>query len=356
MTAPPLRFLALVLGSWVCIRVAILSPGWWPEAAKRVTPATAISPALSRAEVATFAGIAATASATAAAAAAATAAKMPRARHQESRPTASLIRELPKKRGLPGAESFLGIPAPIPVGPAPEPGPLEQEPSLPVPVTLLDPIQAPAPPLAAPAERIWSASAWLLLRGEARGSALVPAGTLGGSQAGVRLRYRIGAGLSLSGRAYLPLRRRQGAEAAAGLEWQPIAAIPVAILAERRQALGREGRSAFSVIVHGGVSRALPGGLRLDAYAQAGIVGLRSRDAFVDASARLGARVGPVEVGAGAWGAAQPGAARLDAGPGVIYRLPLAGPNWRLEASWRFRISGEAAPGSGPALSLAADF
>jgi hypothetical protein len=221
---------------------------------------------------------------------------------------------------------------------------------------LLDPIQPLAPPTAAAADRRWSASTWALLRRQRDGRSLAPAGTLGGSQAGVRLLYRVGDGLALSARAYVPLRRPKGAEAAAGLEWRPASAIPVAILAERRQALGREGRSAFSVLVHGGASRALPGGLRLDAYAQTGIVGVRSRDTFLDVSARVAARLGPVEVGAGAWGAAQPGASRLDVGPSLSYRLPVAHANLRLEADWRFRLAGDAAPGSGPALTLAADF
>ena len=68
------------------------------------------------------------------------------------------------------------------------------------------------------------------------------------------------------------------------------------------------------------------------------------------------APVGAVELGVGAWGAAQPGAARLDAGPGLAYRLPLRGANVRIEADWRFRLAGDAAPGSGPALTLATDF
>ena len=112
----------------------------------------------------------------------------------------------------------------------------------------------------------------------------------------------------------------------------------------------------FSITAYGGASRALPGGLRLDAYAQAGIVGLKERDAFVDAAVRLSAPVGPIELGGGAWGAAQPGASRLDAGPSLSYRLPVAGTHLRLQADWRLRVTGDAAPGPGPALTLAADF
>ena len=62
----------------------------------------------------------------------------------------------------------------------------------------------------------WSGSAWLLLRDDRARATLAPGGTLGGSQAGARLLYRIGPGLALSGRAYAPLRRLAGAEAAPG--------------------------------------------------------------------------------------------------------------------------------------------
>jgi hypothetical protein len=202
----------------------------------------------------------------------------------------------------------------------------------------------------------WSVSAWVLVRHDPGGPALAPGGTLGGSQTGARISYRLGGGLALSARAYLPLRRAAGAEAAAGLDWRPVAAVPVNILAERRQAIGGEGRSAFGLTLYGGGSRALPRGLRLDAYGQAGIVGLRALDLFIDGAIRVSAPVGPLEIGVGARGAAQPGAARLDAGPGLSYRLPLQAANVRIEADWRFRVAGAAAPGSGPALTLATDF
>ena len=81
----------------------------------------------------------------------------------------------------------------------------------------------------------------------------------------------IGGGLALSGRIYAPLRRPAGAEAASGSTGGRRRASPVHLLAERRQALGREGRSAFALTLYGGASRTLPGGLRgSTAYAQAG--------------------------------------------------------------------------------------
>jgi hypothetical protein len=96
------------------------------------------------------------------------------------------------------------------------------------------------------------------------------------------------------------------------------------------------------------------GGLRLDAYAQAGIVGTRARDLYADGSARVTVPAGPVEVGAAVAGGAQPEAARLDAGPVLSLRLPEA--RLRVSAEWRFRIAGDARPGSGPALTIGTDF
>jgi hypothetical protein len=62
-----------------------------------------------------------------------------------------------------------------------------------------------------------------------------------------------------------------------------------------------------------------------------------------------------LSVGGGAWGAVQPGVSRIDIGPRASLRLPgLQGA--RLVADWRFRIHGNAAPASGPSLTLAADF
>lgn len=168
--------------------------------------------------------------------------------------------------------------------------------------------------------------------------------------------YRLDRHWSLSARTYLPLRRPAGAEVAAGVDWRPFTGIPVSLLAERRQAIGTEGRSAFSITAYGGFSRAVGTRFRIDGYAQAGIVGLRSRDAFVDGSLRAIAEIGRFEVGGGTWGAAQPGASRLDVGPSLSYRLPVARNTVRIEADWRFRIAGDALPASGPAVVLATDF
>jgi hypothetical protein len=186
---------------------------------------------------------------------------------------------------------------------------------------------------------------------------------LGGSQAGARLTYRLKAisarPLLLSARASMPIDPRDGAEAAIGLDWRPVKSLPLHLLAERRQALGKEGRSALSLTAYGGVSEAPLGPLRIDAYAQAGVVGARSGDLFGDGALRISLPVdgeGRLKLGAGAWAAAQPGISRVDIGPQASLRLPVAGRSVTVALDWRLRIAGEARPGSGPALTLATDF
>ena len=57
--------------------------------------------------------------------------------------------------------------------------------------------------------------------------------------------------------------------------------------------------------------------------------------------------------GFGVWGAAQPGVARLDAGPRVTMKVR---DNVNLHLDYRYKLVGNAQPGSGPVLTLAGDF
>lgn len=335
--SPPLRFLGLAIGGWICLRAVALLPGWWRENALPPSPSSPAPVAIE-----------------APADARATRSTQTRS-SSESAATTSIIRDLSYKTAR--WERPFAEPAPA-VWSRPG-GPLAAAPDIavaPIRASLPPPSGTPGAYASAAASRRWSVSAWLLVRDERGAAALAPGGTLGGSQAGARLTYRLDDRLALSGRVYLPLRRMRGAEAAAGLDWQPLAAWPLHLLAERRQDLGGEGRSAFALTLYGGASRALPHGLRADLYGQAGMVGTRTRDLFADGALRVTARLGPVELGGGAWGGAQPGAARLDAGPSLSWRLPVEGAELRLQADWRFRIAGDAAPGSGPALTLSAGF
>lgn len=344
--AAPLRFLALVIGAWVIGRAAILAPGWLSGDAGALKASPPASVAAASRPVPVLAVPVRTA-------AAARAAPVPATVHFAPVPAPD-ISSATARPELAGPTAIASVMAIIPVPQATATGSTAAPPALAGSEQSAAPSFSPGLPLAARTSP-WSASAWALLR-QGPGDSLAPGGLLGGSQLGARLTYRLRDRLALSACAYAPVDRPRGAEAAIGIEWQPARTLPVRVLAERRQAIGIEGRSAFALLAHGGVSAApLLGPLQLDGYAQAGIVGLRSADLFADGSARIGLPIAnELIVGVGAWGGVQPGAARLDVGPEASYRLP--GTPLRVTAGYRVRIAGDARPGSGPSLTLATDF
>lgn len=193
------------------------------------------------------------------------------------------------------------------------------------------------------------------------GVAVANDGVLGASQAGARMLYRVNDApavpLSLSARWSSPL-QSAGVEAAVGAEWQPVARLPVRLLAERRQRVSGNGRSAWALLAHGGVGDVpVAAGFTLDAYAQAGVVGARRRDLFADGGATLVRPVtGSVAAGVGMWGGVQPGAARIDVGPRLTTVIDAAGGRARVSIDWRFGVVGDAAPASGPSLTIATGF
>ena len=200
-------------------------------------------------------------------------------------------------------------------------------------------------------------STWALLRSKPGAIGLADGGQLGGSQAGARLLWRFDRRLAASLRTSAPVGSQRGGEAALGIRYQPFASIPVAFTAERREAIGRysTGRSAFAAFTEGGVyGRSLPLGTSLDAYLQAGVVGAKTRDWFVDGSA---AATRPVwrnfSAGLGIWGGAQPGLARIDAGPRLSMRVRK---NMRVHLDYRQKLAGNAEPGSGGVVTIAGDF
>lgn len=188
-------------------------------------------------------------------------------------------------------------------------------------------------------------------------SSLSPTGMLGGSQAGTRLTYRFNPALSASLRISGPVDRQKFAgEAALGLSWQPLQSVPVRLLAERRHAIGEgAGRNAFALLAEGGVyDRSLPYQFRLDGYAQTGVVGMRNRDLFADGGLTVTRpMLGRFALGAGAWGGIQPGLSRFDVGPRLSLRV---NPRVRAHLDYRYKVTGNALPGSGPALTLTGDF
>lgn len=238
-----------------------------------------------------------------------------------------------------------------------------------------DAITTPEPPLRTAVAPVWppqpaplprsersrlSLSAWAIVRGDA-GPGLASAGQLGGSQAGVRARYDLGSGFAAALRASGPLGSHLGKEAAVALDWRPIQRVPLAIMVERRASLDRGGRDAFAVGVSGGGEVSLPFGARGDGYGQAGFVGLKRGDAYIDGALRIErtlvrSRRFRIAAGAGAWGGAQPGVSRIDVGPQLVAHVPVGKGGLRIGAEWRARVAGDAQPDSGPVLSIGADF
>lgn len=195
--------------------------------------------------------------------------------------------------------------------------------------------------------------------------------SLGGSQAVARLGYTLNpladARLSVAGRVFAPLKGSRlvdgrEAQAALGVEFQPSRALPMIFAVERYVALGEAGRDAWSLRVSAGVDeRAIPAGLRLSAYGDAGIIGARSRDVFAEGQAvvvrpfAIG-RTGRLGLGAGVWAARQPGVSRVDVGPSLTASARTGRVRIGGSVDYRLRVAGNARPGSGPAVTVQAGF
>ena len=222
----------------------------------------------------------------------------------------------------------------------------------------------------------WSADGWLLLRsggnafnapGAGLPGAVIPTGFYGGSQAGLVLRYFLAPGSKLNPALYLRassgIERPRGEELAAGVSFRPLPGLPVRLMAEGRVTRTVGGtivRPAAALVSELPLAR-LPLGVRGEAYVQAGYVGGRGSTAFVDGQARVEkplvhASSFELRAGGGAWGGAQRGANRLDVGPTATVSFHLGSVGTRLSADYRWRVAGNAAPGSGPVVTLSAGF
>jgi hypothetical protein len=226
--------------------------------------------------------------------------------------------------------------------------------------TILAPPPAVPPTARAPLDR-WSASAWFVLR-DGRGIAPgLGGGQLGGSQAGLRIAYAVGDGrrVAIVARVASPL-RGPGREAAIGFEWRPTK-FPGRLVAEYRVALDGGGSGPAAGIIAGTGPAPLALGFDLETYGQAGIVRRRRDEPFAEGAARLSRTIATLggaklDLGVGSWGGAQRGVQRLDIGPSLGVRVPVAGKAIRMSLDWRQRVAGNARPGSGPVLVIGSDF
>ena len=221
----------------------------------------------------------------------------------------------------------------------------------------------------APNGKRWSMDGWLFLRPDATVAANTGPrfASYGASQAGAVLRYRLKPASSARPRAYVRATKALAAgresEAAVGLSARPIPSIPIAAHAELRATRGAvktEMRAAvFAVTELAPID--LPMGLRGETYLAAGYVGGDFATAFVDGQARVDRELvrldlGSIRAGAGAWGGAQKGAARLDVGPSASVNVKLGKVPARVAVDYRLRAAGDAEPGSGVAVTLTTGF
>lgn len=189
----------------------------------------------------------------------------------------------------------------------------------------------------------------------------------GASQAGAVVRFDLAPGSTHRPAAYVravsALEARREHDVAAGLAVRPLARLPVTAQGELR--LSRRGSQTLLrpvAFVSGGVEAApLGAGITARGYAQAGYVGGSDATGFADGSLIAEKplwrdREALATAGAGAWGGAQWGAARLDLGPTVSLRFPLGEGTARLSADYRLRVAGNAAPAGSAAATLSAGF
>jgi len=204
-------------------------------------------------------------------------------------------------------------------------------------------------------------STWAMTRGKP-GQILGPnslaanGATLGGSQAGARMTYWIDRHVGASLRVSTPLGGARGGEAGLGVRYRPFLNIPFAVTAERRQRFGRAGgRNDFALFAEGGIwDQPMPVGFRLNAYAQAGVVGIKTRDPFGDGAFTLTHPLWRnISGGFGMWGGAQPRLYRVDAGPRLTIGMKHG---LKVHADYRQRLAGTAFPSSGVAVTIAGDF
>ncbi|MBN8808075.1 MAG: hypothetical protein J0I47_07535 [Sphingomonas sp.] len=225
----------------------------------------------------------------------------------------------------------------------------------------MPPFATPLPGAPPSPRRRWSGSAWLVARDGNGQGASFGGGQLGGSQAGVRIAYAIDHArrLAVVGRLAGPL-HGAGREASVGVEWHPTR-LPVRFVIERRFAIdGGKGGPAAGVIAGTGPAP-IAFGFDLETYGQAGVIHRNRAEPFAEGAARLSRtviRAGRIklDLGIGGWGAAQRDAQRFDIGPSIGVTLPIGGRTVRAMADWRQRIAGRASPGSGPTLTIGADF
>lgn len=216
----------------------------------------------------------------------------------------------------------------------------------------------------------WTGYLWLHTRqdsvGERVSSPNIANSQYGGSQVGAILSYRIldefERHASLYGRISTALSPLEQGEIAVGARVKPIASLPLAIHAEHRRSITSEKSAATAIYLVGGfTSDQIINGVVLESYVQTGLVLAASDTFFYDASATfkkptLNIGDSSLSAGVGVWAGGQDRVSRLDVGPRLSWNIPVKGKDPQISLDWRFRINGQAEPGSGLAVTLSTAF
>ncbi len=213
--------------------------------------------------------------------------------------------------------------------------------------------------------RRWSGSAYVLERpaGSANPGALP---LLGGGQSGAALAFTPD---PLARRPFsLTLRTTtasntgtDGAEAALGIGWRVRRG--VSLNAERLIAIGHGGRNAWTARLSGG-GQVQVAGVAIDGYAETGVVSGSVATGYAAAQLRAGYPVAvtpalTLSPGGGVWSSierARRTTDRVDAGPGIRLHWSRARLPIDVAVDYRFKVAGNAAPGSGVAVTLGTGF
>ena len=215
--------------------------------------------------------------------------------------------------------------------------------------------------------RRWSGEAYTLLRDPGpAGPAASP--VLGGSQSGGTLSWTPA---PLARRPLAIVARYNAAslggsvdpatgQAAFGVRWRPVAGVNIS--AERLVATGALARDDWTLRIAGG-AEGKKGSVQWSGYGEAGALG--AGDVFAGVQLRAGVPVVQLGkfafvAGPGSWASLQHGngftSGRIDVGPTLLLRAPMGKLSVDIMADWRFRVAGNALPGSGPALTLSTGF
>jgi len=208
--------------------------------------------------------------------------------------------------------------------------------------------------------RRWSGDAYTLLRESGlAGPAASP--VLGGGQSGASLAFSLDPlarrPLAVFGRIYAAHDAAASiapasAQAAVGLRWQLRPGLSIA--AERLIAIGAATSGDWNLRLAAGGARRL-GPVTVDGYGEAGVRGNGDLYAGGEAHARAPiGKIGAVQLaaGPGVWGSVQAAGAtvgRVDVGAGITAQLPAG---IVVSGDWRWRVEGNAAPGSGLTITM----